>query len=114
MNPKLSALHRMITYHLNLNRSSTRPFRRKVAHHLLQDLDLKDCEMILLNTQYLTLHPTKTRSQDAQALFPLSDMEREYIKAVLILRLPSSFTVKKFYAEGIELTHQLTYQFTKF
>ncbi len=110
---KFKAFLIIIAFHLSLKRSVNRPFRHKVAHQLLHGLDLKNCEKIILNTQYLKIDLNSILTQRAHTLFPLSDAEREYMKAVLIWILPRSFEVEKVYEEDVELTHQLSYWFTK-
>jgi hypothetical protein len=110
---KLKALLTILTYQLGLNRSSNRSFRRNLADRLLIPFSLKNSEKIILSTRYLC-QLTKTNSHRSdQDPFPLSDAEREYMKAVLIYRLPSHYRVEKHYNEEEPLTHQLTYHFIK-
>jgi len=110
---KLKALLIILTYQLGLNRTSNRSFRRNLADRLHFPLLLENSEEIILSTRYLCQLTKTNILRSDQDPFPLSDAEREYMKAILIYRLPSNYRVEKHYNEEETLTHQLAYHFIK-
>jgi len=76
-------------------------------------LDLKSYDEIQLNTLFIRLIESSKVLELDHTYFPLSDAEREYLKDLLILRLPLKTIIETHYENDHDLTHQLTYCFIK-
>jgi hypothetical protein len=98
---------------LGLKRSAHRVFRRGLLCRILKGIEFKKISEILLNTQFIKIKKQGAYEELELTTFPLSDLEREFIKEVFILVLPSQTQIKNQYEKDVDLTHQLTYCFIK-
>ena len=113
MKQKWSALLIMCAFVLGFHRSTNQPFRFIVARNLLKTMHLKDAQEIRLNTRFVTIKQDKITRDITPLLWPISDAEREFLKAVIILYLPVNFHVEEYYEPDCCLAHQLTHRFVK-
>ena len=96
-----------------IKRSTKRPYRIALIRELIKKRNLKNAKEILLNTLFIRISYADHSQDIMMDRMPLSDEERESLKALLVLILPKSMVCQKRYEPDSELTHQCTYRFIK-
>jgi hypothetical protein len=113
MRQKWWALLRIISRRLGFRRTVYKKIRFKIISKLLKGIDIRSYDEIQLNTLFIRLIFSSKVLELDHTYFPLSDAEREYLKDLLILRLPLKTIIETHYENDLDLTHQLTYCFIK-
>jgi hypothetical protein len=113
MKQKWVALLLVMAYVLGLKRTTNRSFRIRLLFEFAHHKGLKTADEIWLNTLFIQIrHKDKIQSvmKDKR---PLTDEEREALRALLTLILSRKFVCEKTYEQDVELSHQVTYRFMK-
>jgi len=80
---------------------------------LYQTQSLKSANEIRLNTLFIQIRNKDEVRCLMDERMPLTDEEQEALKAVLDLILPKQTKRAKLYESDVDLSHQLTYRYTK-
>jgi len=113
MKQKWVALFLVMTYVLGLKRTTKRPFRSGLLFELAHQKGLKTADEIWLNTLFIQIRHMDMIQGVMMDKRPLTDEEREALRAILILILSRKFICEKTYEQDVELSHQVTYRFMK-
>jgi hypothetical protein len=113
MRQKWWALLRIISRRIGFHRTVYKKLRFKIISKLFKGIDIRSYDEIQVNTLFIRLIYSSGVLELDHTYFPLSDAEREYLKDLLILRLPLKTIIETHYENNLDLTHQLTYCFIK-
>jgi hypothetical protein len=113
MKQKWGAFLSIIGLVLGLKRPTKRPFRARLMIELYQIQSLKSASEIRLNTLFIQIRNKDEVRCLMDERMPLTDEERNALKAVLDLILPKQTKRVTLYEPDVELSHQLTYRYTK-
>ena len=113
MKQKWVALLLVMAYVLGFKRMTNRPFRTGLLFELVHHKGLKTADKIDLNTLFIQIRHKDRIQSIMKDKMPLTDEEREALRALLILILPGWMKCEKTYEPDVELSHQVTYRFMK-